>query len=156
MPFLFMWTWMLICFWQPVLTVFLEMIGISFGEGLLIPAFVSISMSLFLFYLAFRRFGFPYYLVFFYPIIILLSYTAALRSMFNAIFGKSVWKGRLVLRPNIVFLDLDSGYSLAEDPVIGGMKYDKKKIDKIILPDDPGHGADIRDDFLDKMKILTI
>ncbi len=59
-------------------------------------------------------------------------------------------------RKNIEFIDLDAGYSLAEDPVKGGMQYDRKKIDRIILSDKPGHGADIRDDFLDRMKITTI
>lgn len=60
-----------------------------------------------------------------------------------------------VARPNIEYLDLDSGYSLAEDPIIGGMKYDINKIDRIILPDTPGHGADVREDFLeDKEKII--
>lgn len=59
-------------------------------------------------------------------------------------------------RPNIVFLDLDSGYSLAEDPISGGMKYDTKKIDRIILPTTPGHGADVKEEFLSDLEKITI
>jgi L-alanine-DL-glutamate epimerase-like enolase superfamily enzyme len=46
-----------------------------------------------------------------------------------------------VAKPNIHFLDLDSAYKLAEDPVLGGMQYDKAIGGRITLPSTPGLGA---------------
>jgi len=52
-------------------------------------------------------------------------------------------------RPNITFLDLDSAYILKTDPVAGGIIYDKEIGGGIKLPDRPGLGASIKDDFLE-------
>ena len=51
-------------------------------------------------------------------------------------------------RPNIAFLDLDSVLNLKTDPVQGGMVYDKTRGGRITLPDAPGLGASIAEDFL--------
>ena len=51
-------------------------------------------------------------------------------------------------RPNICFLDLDSAFHFAQDPVLGGMKYDQQVGGLIHLPDTPGHGAEIDEAFL--------
>lgn len=56
-------------------------------------------------------------------------------------------------RPNIVFADLDAAFNHAEDPVIGGISYDGAKI---ILPDTPGHGADIRAEFLSRLESASV
>jgi L-alanine-DL-glutamate epimerase-like enolase superfamily enzyme len=56
-------------------------------------------------------------------------------------------------RPNIVFADLDSAFGHAEDPVIGGVNYDGGKV---ILPDTPGHGADVREEFLARLKSASV
>ncbi|MBN1317865.1 MAG: mandelate racemase/muconate lactonizing enzyme family protein, partial [Anaerolineales bacterium] len=56
-------------------------------------------------------------------------------------------------RPNITFVDLDAALVLAEDPVTGGMIYDGHRI---LLPDTPGHGADIDPAFLENMEGVTI
>lgn len=56
-------------------------------------------------------------------------------------------------RPNIVFADLDGPMGHAEDPVIGGIRYDGGKI---ILPDAPGHGADIDATSLAGMECVSI
>jgi len=45
-------------------------------------------------------------------------------------------------KPNIVFLDLDSAFLFKEDPVIGGMTYDKAVGGLIHLSDEIGHGAE--------------
>lgn len=59
-------------------------------------------------------------------------------------------------RPNIVFLDLDSAYIFKTDPVIGGMVYDETVGGLIHLPDTPGHGASIDEEFLDQDSAVTI
>ena len=56
-------------------------------------------------------------------------------------------------RPNIVFADLDAAFNHAEDPVIGGISYDGAKI---TLPDTPGHGADIRAEFLAGLESASV
>lgn len=56
-------------------------------------------------------------------------------------------------QPNITFVDLDSALDLAEDPVIGGMNYDGHRI---LLPDTPGHGADIDPDFLKSLECVSV
>ncbi len=50
-------------------------------------------------------------------------------------------------RPNIAFLDLDSALSLSSDPVIGGITYDQVTGGKISLPEAPGLGASISEQF---------
>ncbi len=51
-------------------------------------------------------------------------------------------------RPNITFLDLDSVYILKTDPVQGGIIYDEVIGGGITLPDSPGLGASISEEFL--------
>ena len=51
-------------------------------------------------------------------------------------------------RPNIHFLDLDSALNLKTDPVKGGMIYDDIIGGGISLPDTPGLGASIDEEFL--------
>ena len=51
-------------------------------------------------------------------------------------------------RPNIHFLDLDSPLNLKTDPVSGGMVYSDVTAGGISLPDTPGLGASINEEFL--------
>ena len=55
---------------------------------------------------------------------------------------------------NVVWFDIDSSLSHAEDPVKGGIQY--KGGGQWELPPDPGIGADFDPDFLEKMKKVTI
>jgi L-alanine-DL-glutamate epimerase-like enolase superfamily enzyme len=52
-------------------------------------------------------------------------------------------------RPNIVFLDLDSGFNLKSDPVEGGMIYNGENGGGITLPETPGIGACISEKHLE-------
>jgi L-alanine-DL-glutamate epimerase-like enolase superfamily enzyme len=54
---------------------------------------------------------------------------------------------------NIVYNDLDSVFILSHDPVIGGITYQGCEI---TLPDEPGLGADIDPDLLEKLDVMTI
>ncbi|HSJ55788.1 MAG TPA: enolase C-terminal domain-like protein, partial [Anaerolineae bacterium] len=72
-----------------------------------------------------------------------------------------MWETRLALsanahlvsaRPNIAFADLDGCTGHAFDPVQGGITYDGGRIE---LPDTPGHGADIEDEFLQGLEHFT-
>ena len=57
---------------------------------------------------------------------------------------------------NIVFLDLDSAYELAENPVIGGMRYDDKIGGLIHLTDAPGLGAEFDESKLEHVFTQTV
>jgi len=59
-------------------------------------------------------------------------------------------------RPNIVFLDLDAPYHFKEDPVIGGVEYDKNIGGLLHLPDTPGIGAEIDELYLEKGSKVVI
>lgn len=51
-------------------------------------------------------------------------------------------------KPNIHFLDLDSVFFFKDDPVSGGINYDDNKGGLIHIPDVPGHGAEIKEEYL--------
>lgn len=53
-----------------------------------------------------------------------------------------------VAKPNIVFLDLDSAFMFKEDPVVGGITYDKTVGGLIHLPESTGHGASYNESYL--------
>jgi L-alanine-DL-glutamate epimerase-like enolase superfamily enzyme len=55
---------------------------------------------------------------------------------------------------NIIYHDLDSPLMLSEDPVIGGMTYEKDW--QVTISDDPGHGADFDPTFLQRFQMITI
>ena len=55
-------------------------------------------------------------------------------------------------RPNIVFADLDSAFGKA-DVVEGGTRYDGGTI---TLPDNPGHGADIKPEILESLESCAV
>jgi len=57
-------------------------------------------------------------------------------------------------RPNIEFADLDSADMLSADPVIGGLIYGDGGT--VILPDTPGHGADIDPAFLKDLESYVV
>ncbi len=59
-------------------------------------------------------------------------------------------------RPNIVFVDLDAALMHKEDPIKGGIQYDIKKNGKIIIPDTPGHGADVEEEYLDNLERILV
>jgi L-alanine-DL-glutamate epimerase-like enolase superfamily enzyme len=59
-------------------------------------------------------------------------------------------------RPNVVFLDLDSALNLKIDPVQGGMVYDEIEGGVITLPETPGLGARIAEEFLQSCERYSV
>ncbi len=74
-------------------------------------------------------------------------------SMMETRVGLSAAAHLAYAKPNIRDANLDSCFSLKEDPVIGGVQY---KVGDMILPDTPGHGADIDPVFLTKCECTTV
>ncbi len=60
----------------------------------------------------------------------------------------------VMARKNIVHFDMDSALMLSEDPIIGGIAY--LKDGEIRLPEKIGLGADISEEYLNKMKKIII
>jgi len=76
-----------------------------------------------------------------------------LGSMAETRLGLSAAAHLVSARPNIVFADLDTVFTHIEDPIVGGITYDGGKI---TLPDAPGHGADIKPEYLEKLDGISI
>ena len=56
-------------------------------------------------------------------------------------------------RPNIIFADLDTPFMHAEDPIVGGITYERGQV---ILSDAPGHGADLKPEIAAALKGITV
>jgi len=76
-----------------------------------------------------------------------------LGSMFETRLGCTAAAHVIAARPNIHFADLDSATGHALDPIVGGMAYDGGAI---LLPDTPGHGADVEAGFLAALEGVTV
>ncbi len=61
-------------------------------------------VSILLYMVAYRRFRFPAYLVFYYPLSLALFIMVALRSFFQTARGTATWKDRLLDRVAIRWL----------------------------------------------------
>jgi chlorobactene glucosyltransferase len=100
--FVLIWSWLLFVFVEPPLVLVLGITGVSvvgfFSVGL---AARAVGASLVLWGLTCWRFGFPLYLVFFYPITILLTTSIAVRSLLFTLTGRATWKGRTLTRQSL-------------------------------------------------------
>ena len=61
-----------------------------------------------------------------------------------------------VAKTNIAFPDLDSALSYKQDPVIGGMIYDKQVGGKLRMPDGVGLGATFDLDYIDRKSEIIV
>ena len=86
--YLFVWSWLLLVFWSP-----LVVLGLGLSNWPL-ASILSIGLALFIWAAAYLRFGFPFYLVLLYPITILVAVAIAYTSMLFSFTGQATWKGR--------------------------------------------------------------
>jgi L-alanine-DL-glutamate epimerase-like enolase superfamily enzyme len=86
-----------------------------------------------------------------------IAESAGMKCMFGCMFetrlGLSAAAHLMSARPNIAFANLDAAFFLSEDPVTGGLTYEGSRM---TVPDTPGHGADIRPDFLEKSEHFSV
>lgn len=95
---LFVWTYLLVVAWEPILALVAAGLGVlppMFAVG---PAAVAVAEMFALWAIACARFKFPLYLALFYPVSISLAFAIALRSLALAHRGGADWKGRRVPR----------------------------------------------------------
>jgi chlorobactene glucosyltransferase len=96
--FVFVWIWLIVVFWQPIVTLVLFASGLDISRVYLILSIISIVVSLVIWGLFYFRFRFPFYLTFLYPVIQVVFSTVALSSMVRNMKGTAVWKGRVLAR----------------------------------------------------------
>lgn len=87
------WLWMLVIYWLPIAGLVLSLLG----QGNPLISGVSaacIFLTLLGWGIAYARFALPFYLIFIYPIIVLLMAYMAAGSMFLNLSKKATWKGR--------------------------------------------------------------
>ena len=99
--FLFIWLWLAVVFLGPLVVLALATTGTTMSGLSLGLAVAAVVLSLLLWGVSTWRFGFPLYLVFLYPLTILLAVTIALSSMVLTIAGRSTWKGRRLIKQKI-------------------------------------------------------
>jgi chlorobactene glucosyltransferase len=94
--FVFVWIWLVIVFWQPIVTLIILATGVNVDPKYIIPSLFNLGLSLVIWGLFYRRFKFPFYLTFLYPITQIVVSTIAMFSMVRNLKGTAVWKGRIL------------------------------------------------------------
>jgi chlorobactene glucosyltransferase len=98
-PFhMFVWIWLIIVFWQPIVTLILLAAGVTIAPKYLIPSLFNLGLSLVIWGIFYRRFKFHFYLTFLYPITQVVVSTVAMLSMVQHLKGTATWKGRVLPR----------------------------------------------------------
>lgn len=99
LPYLFIFTWLMVMFWGPLVVVGLH--GLGLAPDAQIPLFtVNISLSILLWMIPYRRLGFPIALGWLYPVTTLVNFIVGLRSLRLSLTGRLTWKGRRITRPS--------------------------------------------------------
>lgn len=91
---LFVWLWLLMLFWEPLVVLALGLIGAVVSAANMALASCAVLLSLLLWSLNHWRFGYKLYLVLCYPLSILLAVIIALSSVYLTLSGRGMWKGR--------------------------------------------------------------
>ncbi|HUV88066.1 MAG TPA: glycosyltransferase, partial [Anaerolineae bacterium] len=99
--FLFVWLWTGLVFWEPLVVLGLKIMGLPLRPFSPTLAAVAVAESLLLWGITYWRFRLPRYLVFFYPLSVLLFVTIAMRSMVLTLTGRATWKGRSLARQRV-------------------------------------------------------
>jgi chlorobactene glucosyltransferase len=96
--FVFVWIWLVIVFWQPIVTLIMLAAGVDVATKYILLSVVSLSISLIIWGIFYRRFKFPLYLTLLYPLTQIVISTVAMFSMVRNLKGTAVWKGRVLTR----------------------------------------------------------
>ena len=95
LPFLFVFLWLLVMFWEPLVVAGLMLAGRADGAQ---PAAVvaAFALSVLVWLIPYLEMGVPFYLAFLYPFTILANIGVAFRSLFHSLTGRTTWKGRVI------------------------------------------------------------
>jgi chlorobactene glucosyltransferase len=96
--FVFVWIWLIVVFWQPIVTLIMLAVGFVFVEPNIIYAWLGLGLALLLWGIFYKRFGFPLYLILLYPVTQIVISSIAMLSMVRNLKGNTAWKGRVLTR----------------------------------------------------------
>jgi chlorobactene glucosyltransferase len=97
-PYVLSWLLVGVTFIEPVVALLSRWMRYPLPSMPVEYATLSVALSIALWMVAFRRFQFPAYLVFFYPLSLALFIAVAARSFFQTVTGTATWKDRLLER----------------------------------------------------------
>ena len=98
LPYLLGWLLVGVAFIEPVVALVSRWMRYPMTSLPVEYAALSVALSILLWMIAYRRFQFPAYLVFYYPLSLLLFIAVAIRSFFQTATGTATWKDRLLDR----------------------------------------------------------
>jgi len=101
LTFTFVWLCIGTAFLEPIMALFLGLMGLKLSFLTFTLAGIGVLFSLMIWGASHWRFGFPIYLTFLYPVSVILLLIIAFSSMIFALTGKAGWKGRYFTKPKI-------------------------------------------------------
>jgi len=99
LPYLFVFLWLLVVFWVPLIVLFLMIFGLAPSAQLFDLAF-CIGLSIAIWMIPYLEIQVPIALAFLYPITMLAKNVVAFQSLRHTISGKLFWKGRKIPKQN--------------------------------------------------------
>jgi chlorobactene glucosyltransferase len=97
-PYILGWLLVGMAFLEPVVALVSRWLRYPLTSLPVEYAALSVALSILLWMVAYRRFQFPAYLVFYYPLSLALFIAVAVRSFFQTATGATTWKDRLLDR----------------------------------------------------------
>lgn len=94
--FFFVWLWLVILFWEPLVVIGVHLAGGPVWPESLRAALATVAASLVLWAFSNRRFRLPQRQTPLYPLTILLAAIIAFYSLVSAFTGRTTWKGRVI------------------------------------------------------------
>ena len=103
-PYILAWLLVGMAFLEPAVALVTRWVRYPLTSLPVEYAALSVAISVMLWMVAYRRFQFPAYLVFYYPLSLALFIAIAARSFFQTATGTSTWKGRVLDRAALRWL----------------------------------------------------
>jgi chlorobactene glucosyltransferase len=97
--FSFVWVWLAIVFVGPPLLLILGLVGLPLPPAVKSLSALAIGLALPSWGVVYWQFRLPLYLIFLYPLTIMLAVYLAARSLMLSLAGQATWKGRRLAKP---------------------------------------------------------
>lgn len=94
--FILIWLWIGLFTFEPLIVLAGHLMGMNLGE--IQPALWSVLLSLGLWGITYKRFGYPLYWALFYPLSVAFTVWLAWGSLIRTLRGKAIWKARTLPR----------------------------------------------------------
>lgn len=97
LPFLFVFIWLLVMFWEPLVVLALLLSGlVTQVQPTALVACLALSILLWL--IPYREMRIPLHLAFTYPLTVIANCVVAIRSLIHSLGGRITWKDRAIER----------------------------------------------------------